>query len=176
MKKTCLALASSLVLAGCASTAPPIWYEDSPCKEANQCSLSEALQAHSKSGEYCREITNFYENGGHVSTYAKLAIGVTGALAGSVFGVLAGGSAATAWSGLSGAANGAQLELNGSAIGPETRKAQAKRVSEIEADYISTIDSLITDSDGITQKDANTIVALSVSKKNACYGAGLTTD
>ncbi|MDH4872752.1 hypothetical protein [Pseudomonas sp. BN515] len=74
----------------------------------------------------------------------------------------------TTWSGLSGAANGVQLELNGSSVGSESRKAQAQKVSAIEKEYSAKIETLSVG--GLNQDKYNQIVLLSVTRKNLCFG------
>lgn len=66
---------------------------------------------------YCHSMYLYYQNNGRSSTYTSFDIGLFGTLAGSVFAVTTVGTAAKAWAGLSGAANAAQSQYNGSSLG-----------------------------------------------------------
>lgn len=106
---------SFIFLSGCAKifSAPSAnwpWKSGSPCKST--CTTSEALTAFNDASQFCRAVQNYYENGGQRTNNAKLAIGGIGTLAGTVVAPVSTGSAATAWSGLSGAANAFQVSID----------------------------------------------------------------
>jgi hypothetical protein len=115
-KLFCLAYIAALpCLSACgtllsAPTPPWPWQKSSACQA--ECRPQEALVAYTKASEFCRGVQNFYEAGGQRANSTKLAVGVTGTLAGAVFAPIASGRAVTAWSGLSGAANGIQSSFD----------------------------------------------------------------
>lgn len=92
------------------------WTEDNyPCSKAavaDACDSQEVLKAYTKARAYCHQLARNYEDGGDFVSSSSLAIAGVGTLAGAVFSPLAGGSAKTAWSGLSGSTNALQTALN----------------------------------------------------------------
>ena len=112
-----LTVATLTFLAGCANfisapTADWPWPKGAgTCKTAT-CDANEALVAYVKASEFCRGVQNYYESGGQRANNTKLAVGLTGTLAGAVIAPVASGKAATAWSGLSGATNGIQATFD----------------------------------------------------------------
>ncbi|MGY0565710.1 MAG: hypothetical protein ACW7DQ_19760, partial [Paraglaciecola chathamensis] len=105
-----------IVLSGCKSllsshTAEWPWkVSENICQSV--CNSSEALDAINAASKFCREVQNYYENGGQRTNNAKLAVGGIGTIAGTVVAPVSGGSAAAAWAGLSGAANAFQLSID----------------------------------------------------------------
>lgn len=75
------------------------------------CDASEALRAYMEASQFCRNVAIYYENGGKTSGLSQFAVGTIGVLAGSVAAPIAQGTAATAWSGLSGATNALQIPM-----------------------------------------------------------------
>lgn len=102
------------------------------CKSGGECSFHDVYTSIIATGTYCRQVSNYYENGGNINSNTRLGVKILGVLAGSVFGITAGGSAAKAWSGLSGATNGIQSDLSDSAL---ARSNRARVVSQILSDY-----------------------------------------
>ena len=105
----------TLTLTGCATLfgASPVgwpWEDKPPCK-TDICNAAESLNAFVAASNYCRAIQGYYESGGRKSNNAQLTVGIVGMVAGAVVAPVAQGSAAKAWSGLSGATNGLQLAL-----------------------------------------------------------------
>lgn len=102
---------------GCASvrgssSAKWPWSESSrPCAAMNSCNAGDAIGAFEAASNYCRSVQNYYESGGRKSDTTQFMIGAVGAIAGTVIAPIAKGSAATAWSGLSGATNAVQLSM-----------------------------------------------------------------
>lgn len=89
------------------------WLSTPPCTaKAGACTQAEAIAAVAKAQNFCMELREFHERGGQISGGQRLFVGVLGSLAGSVFATTAGGTAAKAWSGLSGATNGIQLQID----------------------------------------------------------------
>lgn len=121
--RTTIALLTSLGLsAGCSTNSvfpeSPSWPWNNgfSCATAT-CTSSDALKAFTQASEFCRGVHNFYENTGNRSSLSSVALPWIGAIAGGVASPIAGGSAKTAWSGLSAATNAAQagVEKNFSA-------------------------------------------------------------
>lgn len=122
------------VLSGCAGRSAPMypWEKNAeplipPCA-ASQCDEKEALAALNSATRMCRGVHNYYESGGFYSQSARFGVSTLGVLSGAVFANTAKGSAAKAWSGLSGATNGIQSTLNetiGSAVDLKQRQAVA---------------------------------------------------
>ncbi|MFJ4375183.1 hypothetical protein ACIP1T_21575 [Pseudomonas japonica] len=115
-------------------TAPEL--DLSSCKSGGECSYYDAYSSIMATGAYCRDVSNFYENGGNINSNTRLGVKILGVLAGSVFGITAGGSAAKAWSGLSGATNGIQSDLSDSAL---ARSNRARVVAQILSEYTKEI-------------------------------------
>ncbi|WP_336333200.1 hypothetical protein [Pseudomonas putida] len=106
------------------------------CRAGGECSFDDVYSSIIATGTYCREVSNYYENGGNINSNTRLGVKVLGVLAGSVFGITAGGSAAKAWSGLSGATNGIQSDLSDSAL---ARSNRARVVSKVLSEYAKEI-------------------------------------
>jgi hypothetical protein len=103
-----------LATSGCASMTgghTASWpFSGGVCKE--KCDDDDALLVFNKASKFCRDVQNFYEYGGQRVSSAKLAIGSIGTLAGAVIAPVTNGTTATAFSGLSGAANAFQVSLD----------------------------------------------------------------
>lgn len=156
------------ILSGCASgtgdqptrvivNPSPIWPWDQRGKDnkdllndcrTTSCSDNDMFTAMLATGMYCRQVSNYYENGGNINSATRLGAKVLVALAGSVFGMTAGGSAAKAWSGLSGATNGIQADLSDNA---SARSNRARIVSKILSDCSVEIKTLLGDKDTTLQ-------------------------
>lgn len=180
----------SFILSGCASgtadqetkiivNPSPIWPWDQKDDDDNdkndsrvslngcrvkECSDNDMFAAMLATGTYCRQVSNYYENGGNINSGTRLAVKVLGVLAGSVFGITAGGSAAKAWSGLSGATNGIQADLSDNA---SARSNRARIVSKILADYNVEVKALLSDKDPTVQVRRQ-IVWASINTSNRC--------
>lgn len=90
----------------------PVWpFDTHPC-ESQTCTEAHGVKAFASASSFCRSVQNFYENSGNRSSVAQLGVGLFGTLAGTVGGQIASGSAAKAWSGLSGASNAFQASLD----------------------------------------------------------------
>lgn len=128
------AVACTLVLVGCQgpSPKPQLSVGDPPILASKvfacsgECKDSQALRAISFAFDTCRNTQNLYERRGFNSKASQFAVAVAGALAGAVAAPIAKGSGTKAWSGLSGAANGIQNQLNeqfSDAIAAQDRQA-----------------------------------------------------
>ncbi|MEO6117476.1 MAG: hypothetical protein ABIP37_00220 [Methylotenera sp.] len=122
----------------------PPWPEkfNDPCKH-DTCVKKEATLAFNQANDYCRRVQNYYENQGFRASGTKFGIGILGTLAGAVFAPISTGSAATAWSGLSGATNGMQTSFNEAFSNQLTIKYRAAVVTaaaEGVAAYKSVVD------------------------------------
>lgn len=135
-----------LLLGGCSTIAdsfksPGIpsnpWVGRTAC-EAGGCTRQNALDAVARSQNYCSELREYQERGGQITGGQRLFVGVLGSLAGTVFAVTAGGTAAKAWSGLSGATNGIQMQMDqanrpsGPAVVEAIAKAQLDAAAELK--------------------------------------------
>lgn len=76
------------------------------------CTETNALAAYFNASKYCRAVQNYYEPGGKRAFATKTGIGVLGTFSAIVMAPLSSGSAASAWTGLSGVANAAQTSLD----------------------------------------------------------------
>jgi len=141
IRSTLLISAMSFALSGCASlygassTTWP-WKAESNICAGTTCSEAEALKAYVAASSFCRDVQNYYESGGQRTNSTKVAIGAVGTLAGSVVAPIANGTAAKAWSGLSGATNAVQLSLDEAFAAAVTVKRRAA-VSSAAADGAS---------------------------------------
>ncbi|SDA63497.1 hypothetical protein SAMN03159443_01916 [Pseudomonas sp. NFACC15-1] len=172
----------SCILSGCAGgtagqttkiivNPSPIWPWDqksdgvplSDCRKTS-CSDNDMFSAMLATGTYCRQVSNYYESGGNINSNTRLGVKVLGVLAGSVFGITAGGSAAKAWSGLSGATNGIQADLSDNV---SARSNRARIVSKILADYNVEIKTLLGDKEPTLQV-RRLIVWASMNTSNRC--------
>lgn len=109
------------------------------CAVNDKCSQSEAVGAIAKAQVYCMELRETYERGGHVSAGQRLFVGVLGTLSGSVFAATAGGTAAKAWAGLSGATNGIQTQIDQSSARPGANALIVGSVAEAELEFANTV-------------------------------------
>ncbi len=131
-----LVIAVGLCLQGCASvtgisSAKWPWGDGSrPCKISDACTAGDALDAFAAASDYCRSVQNYYESGGRKSDTTKFAVGAVGSLAGTVVAPIAKGTAAKAWSGLSGATNAVQLSMEETF---STSLAVKRRVAVVDA-------------------------------------------
>jgi hypothetical protein len=116
------ALLTTAITSGCGGIQlkRPDWpWHGNPCKPINstennkpfKCEEHHAIEAFILANKYCLETKNSYDKGGNAGDIMKTSIGVIGTLAGAVFSPIAKGTAAAAWSGLSGASNGMQLAV-----------------------------------------------------------------
>lgn len=137
-----------------------------PCTGNNEtnCYLKDAIDSYVKATTFCRQVLNYYESGGSISNNSKLAVGVIGALSGSVVSVVANGSAAKAWSGLSGATNGIQASMDQafSAV------LNANRMSQVRIAYQSNAKEIIGKSDASSAASYQNIVFSSVKMAADC--------
>ena len=115
-----LLVACAVLLSGCAglrgSTSTPWpWAQGAPerpvCKDMGNCRSDDALHAYMSASDYCRRLHAYYESGGRKNEGFQFGVGAAGAVAGSLIAPIAKGTAAKAWSGLSGAANAVQLSM-----------------------------------------------------------------
>jgi len=150
MKYLAIAIAAtSVVLSGCASlvgasSASWPWPSQSNICAAASCTDAEALKAFVEASSFCREVQNYYESGGQRANSTKVAIGAVGAIAGTVIAPVANGSAAMAWSGLSGATNAVQLsieEMFSSTVTVKRRAAVASAAETGATSYSSASDN-----------------------------------
>ncbi len=111
------AICIALTLPGCANlgggiaTAAWPWPENS-AKLCGPCNAKQALIAFNDASKFCRDVQNYYESGGRRQGSNQVYIGALGSIAGSVLAPISKGTAATAWSGLSGATNALQLSID----------------------------------------------------------------
>lgn len=113
-----VALAAAVLLSpGCATNhkygvAPWPWPDDAAVCGDGACELTHALLAFNRANMFCRQMQDYYAAGGIYARSGKMTVSTVGAVAGSVIAPLASGSAASAWSGISGVANGLQSEID----------------------------------------------------------------
>lgn len=167
-----LAPLCAFFVSGCASINPfsnPApqwpWGSDNICK-ASPCNSNDALESYIKANKFCREVQNYYESGGQRANNTKFGIGVVGTLAGAVVAPIAKGSAASAWAGLSGAANGVQTSLDDAF---STSLAVNRRVAIVAATSAGDLRY-----QGATTDNAR--VAASVSMATSCANASALAD
>ena len=98
-----------------------------------ECTFSEAVNAVAKSQAYCMDLREYYERGGEVTGSQRLFVGIFGSLAGSVFAITAGGTAAKAWAGLSGATNGIQTQLDQS--GRKSAPEAVEKIADVQLEF-----------------------------------------
>ncbi|MFW9082036.1 hypothetical protein ACOI9X_22610 [Pseudomonas sp. P2757] len=123
---------------------------------------------------FCRQVSNFYEGTGNINSRTKLGVKVLGVLAGSIFGVTAGGTAAKAWSSLSGATNGIQTDLGDEAL---VRSNRARVISGLLDKFHTEIRNSLTDSTTTDAERAKVVLAsISVSGRCATYSQELPVD
>ena len=151
------------MLPGCSSllsapTAVWPWKGSSICQ--SDCTSSEALGALNAASQFCRAVQNYYENGGQRTNNAKLAVGGIGTIAGTVVAPVSGGSAAAAWSGLSGAANAFQLSIDE----VFSSNLAIKRRKEVQKAFVDGSNKII-DADA---SDYNKKVELAIKMATAC--------
>lgn len=131
------AVAAAALLSGCVSWP---WEGDKAlCTGSDAaCTRADAMRAYAKANEYCQRVQRGYQSSGTVSRSTKMAIGITGALAGGVAVPLANGSAKDAWAGLSGATNGLQTQVDQAflgAVAAQRATAVNDAVVEGQAEY-----------------------------------------
>lgn len=113
-----VALAAVVMLSsGCATNhkygvAPWPWPATVALCDGATCQLKHALLAFNQANMFCRQMQDYYAAGGVYAKSGKMTVSTVGAVAGSVIAPLASGSAASAWSGVSGVANGLQSEID----------------------------------------------------------------
>jgi hypothetical protein len=91
------------------------WASKPICADNNvavECTSKHVADAYKDARVYCLNLAKSYEDGSDLVNSSTFFIGGIGTLAGAVFSPLAGGSAKTAWSGLSGSANALQTGVN----------------------------------------------------------------
>jgi len=108
-------LLATLVLAGCKTLserqgAGPL--SAAPSCLSTSCTHGQAIASWRNTGNFCRNVQNYYESRSYRANVGRFGIATLGSLAGSVFAVTSEGTASKAWSGLSGSANGIQSTLN----------------------------------------------------------------
>ena len=141
-----LAIPMTLVaLSGCAglvgSARSPSWPWPNPaliCKQAT-CDAAEGIAAFNAASIFCKDAQNYYESGSQLASSTKIAIGAVGSVAGAVIAPIAHGSAATAWSGLSGTTNALQMSIEEafSATVAVKRRAKIAEKAAQEADTVA---------------------------------------
>lgn len=141
----------SFALTGCASiigaNSPDWpWTGTSACRAA-ACDAKEAMDAFNAASDYCRRVQNYYEAGGQKANSNKVAIATAGTLAGSVIAPIANGTAAKAWSGLSGATNALQATMDEAFSASVSIKRRAAVVSAAQQGF-KNYKSSGTDSNG----------------------------
>jgi len=130
--RVCAVAASAMLLGGCVSWP---WEGEKPlCTGSGAaCTRADAMRAYVKANEFCQRVQRGYQSSGTVSRSTKMAIGITGALAGGVAVPLANGSAKDAWAGLSGATNGLQTQVDQAFLGAvAAQRAEAVNAAVIE--------------------------------------------
>lgn len=96
----------------------------SPCS-AHRCQPAEAVQAFVRASEFCRDVQNYYESRGFYSESGRFGIGLVGVLAGAVGAPLSTGAASKAWTSVSGATNGLQMQMDTAFSGAVSAKRRA---------------------------------------------------
>lgn len=173
-----LGLITMTLLAGCAAE-PAVW----PWKVSAEpklagctgvCTTPEMYESVIAATSFCRQVSNYYENTGNDNSRVRLGVKVLGVFAGSVFGVTAGGTAAKAWSSLSGATNGIQTDLGDEAL---VRSSRAKAISGLLDKFHAEIkDSLSTNTIGDADRAKVVLASISVSGRCATYSQELPVD
>jgi hypothetical protein len=113
-----MAAASMLTACGAVRIGPSAqwpWNDDQHIAalcDAAGCTDENALKAYLQASKYCKDIQNYYESDGQVSSATKLSVAAIGTVAGSVIAPVTLGTAAKAWSGVSGAANAMQATFD----------------------------------------------------------------
>ena len=138
MLRSLCALVLVALTSGCASiygqgAAEWPWPTGNPC--GGSCDSKDAMTAYVKASEFCRKVQNFYERGGQRSDATRLAVGAVGAVAGSVLAPISHGTAATAWSGLSGAANATQVAMDDAFSSSVAAKRRNKVADALDAGH-----------------------------------------
>ncbi|WP_213941326.1 hypothetical protein [Pseudomonas sp. dw_612] len=177
-----LSLFTLSLLVGCnkdKAADSPVWpWGDSEIKNLQgcntACSTTEMYQSVIAATSFCRQVSNFYEGTGNINSRTKLGVKVLGVLAGSVFGVTAGGTAAKAWSSLSGATNGIQTDLGDEAL---VRSNRARVISGLLDKFHTEIkDSLSTSTISDAERAKVVLASISVSGRCATYSQELPPD
>jgi len=145
-----LTFVAAILLTGCSAVQGPKSV-DWPWKDAtifcSKCDDQEAMLALARANQYCKDLQDYYENGGRGSNAAKFGMGIFGALSGSVFSTLAQGSAAKAWSGVSGAINATQATMEetfNAALSTKRRKAIGEVVEKQTTTFTTSKEAFMT--------------------------------
>jgi hypothetical protein len=171
--KALITLVFFVVLTGCGGDGlikSPTWPWGE--KEANPqlqgcaaaCTTTDMYQSVIAATTYCRAVSNFYDSSRNVNSRTRLGVKVFGVLAGSVFGVTAGGTAAKAWSSLSGASNGIQTDLGDEAV---FRSNRARVISGLLERYHEEIKGSLV-SRSVSEADRAKVVLASISVSGRC--------
>ncbi|MGQ3170075.1 MAG: hypothetical protein ACT6RZ_08335 [Methylophilus sp.] len=111
-------LTSCSTLQSITSAKSPTWpWKDKPSHpcptpdSTSACKDIDALNAYIKAVEFCKEVHDYYDNGGSMAKNAKFGIGLLGTISGAIMAPISTGSAQTAYAGFSGAANGMQTSF-----------------------------------------------------------------
>ncbi|WP_437882150.1 hypothetical protein [Pseudomonas sp. LRF_L74] len=140
----------------------------------SSCSTAEMYESVIAATTFCRQVSNFYEGSSNINSRTKLGVKVLGVFAGSVFGITAGGTAAKAWSSLSGATNGIQTDLGDEAL---VRSNRARVISGLlEKFHAEIADALSSSSISETQRAKVVLASISVSGRCATHSQELPTD
>lgn len=175
-----LALLTLPLLVGCnkdKAAGSPDWpwgskTELEGCKTT--CTTTEMYQSVIAATSFCRQVSNFYEGTGNINSRTKLGVKVLGVFAGSVFGVTAGGTAAKAWSSLSGATNGIQTDLGDEAL---VRSNRSRVISGLLDKFHTEIkDSLSNNTISEMERAKVVLASISVSGRCATYSQELPVD
>lgn len=178
LKVISLGLMTTTLLLGCAAEpASWPWKVSADAKLAGcsgVCTTPEMYESVIAATSFCRQVSNFYENTGNDNSRVRLGVKVLGIFAGSVFGVTAGGTAAKAWSSLSGATNGIQTDLGDEAL---VRSNRAKAISGLLDKFHAEIkDSLSANTIGEADRAKVVLASISVSGRCATYSQELPVD
>ena len=106
---------------------PTKFEQDSSCT-GTAISQDCAIKTYGKALEKCLLASQYYESEINRSSSNSMLVGLFGTLAGSVFSIGAVGNAAKAWSGVSGAGNAYQSQLDSSAMGAASFKTAKENV------------------------------------------------
>ncbi|WP_145929212.1 hypothetical protein [Chromobacterium vaccinii] len=123
------------------------WQDENnfPCLKKNSefCTSEDAISTYIKATTFCRQVLNYYEAGGALDDGSKLLVGSVGVLSGSVLSVVAKGTAAKGWAGMSGAANGIQgtMDKTFSSI------LSYKRMSAVNQAYVQDVSVILKESE-----------------------------
>lgn len=130
------------------------------------CNPGDATREFLKAATYCRAVQNYYESGGKIATNTQLAVGAVGILAGSVIAPITKGSAAAAWSGLSGATNALQIPMQEAYSASISIKRRALIAKNAQTDLLKYTDAV----------DSSQKVALAIAMALNCSTGAATAD